>query len=192
MRVLAHIHTMNDEAVIEQALEGLRRQTRPPDAIVIVDNASIDSTLDRTFPETATILRNPVNLGTSGTIRIGFDHALRHGFDWTWVFDADTVPEPDALEKLLVFYEQLSTLQQQRVCFLAGWPLRADGEAKQPAMSLAGETLEFIPFTSCTTALSATTSGVRQAPRRGFTGWVHCALPHMKRRPSAPITACAT
>ena len=51
MRVLGHIHTMNDAAVIEQALEGLRRQTRPPDALLIVDNASTDATLDRIFPK---------------------------------------------------------------------------------------------------------------------------------------------
>src|SRR5437870_11256783 len=98
MRVLAHVITFNDAAVIEQALDGLRRQTRPADAILIVDNASTDATLDRPFPENATIIRNPENLGTSGAIRIGFAYAVDRGFDWTWVFDADSVPEPDALE----------------------------------------------------------------------------------------------
>src|SRR5215471_6459196 len=34
MRVLAHIHTLNDADVIEQALGGLLRQTRQPDGIV--------------------------------------------------------------------------------------------------------------------------------------------------------------
>src|ERR1700730_2219295 len=108
MRVLAHIHTMNDAAVIEQVLDGLRRQTRPADAILIVDNASTDATLDRTFPENVTIIRNSENLGTSGAIRIGFAYALQHGFDWTWVFDADSVPKTDALEKLIAFLQRLS------------------------------------------------------------------------------------
>ena len=146
MRVLGHIHTMNDAAVIEQALEGLRRQTRPPDALLIVDNASTDATLDRIFPETATIIRNAENLGTSGAIRIGFDHALKHGFDWTWVFDADTVPEPEALERLLDFFDRLPRAEQERVCFLTGWPLNAAGEAKQPAIRLGEAGLEFIPL----------------------------------------------
>ena len=105
MRVLAHIHTLNDEAVIEQLVEGLRRQTRPPDAIIIVDNGSTDKTLDRTFPENVTIVRNSRNLGTSGGVRAGLAHGLEHGFDWTWLFDADSVPEPDALENLLDFYQ---------------------------------------------------------------------------------------
>jgi rhamnosyltransferase len=148
MRVLAHIHTMNDVGVIEQALEGLRRQTRPPDAILIVDNASTDKTLDRIFPETVTVIQNSENLGTSGTIRIGFDHAQKHGFDWAWIFDADTVPEPEALERLLAFFEHLTASQQEGVCFLTGWPLAADGKAKQPAISLNGAGLEFIPLES--------------------------------------------
>src|SRR5271165_3048978 len=108
MRILAHIHTMNDEAVIEQLLDALRRQTRPLDAIVIVDNASTDRTLDRVFPENVTVVRNAENLGTSGAIRIGLAHALEHGFDWTWIFDADSVPELDALENLTAFFERLA------------------------------------------------------------------------------------
>src|SRR5574337_1711230 len=128
MRVLAHVHTMNDAAFIEQALDGLRRQTRPPDAILIVDNASTDGTLDRAFAENVAIVRNPENLGTSGAVRIGFAYALSHGFDWIWVFDADTVPEPQALEKLIGFFERLAPAEQDEVCFLAGWPLTAAGD----------------------------------------------------------------
>ena len=53
MRVLAHIHTFNDADFIEQALEGLRRQTSPPEAIVIVDNGSTDGTVDRSTSQRA-------------------------------------------------------------------------------------------------------------------------------------------
>jgi len=148
MRALAHIHTFNDAAVIEQALEALRRQTRPPDAIVIVDNASTDGTLDKNFSETVTIFRNRNNLGPSGAVQIGLAHALKHGFDWTWVLDADSVPEPDALEKLLAFFEHLPITQQERVCFLASYPLTAAGEVKQQPVSLERPALEFIPLAS--------------------------------------------
>ncbi len=146
MRILAHIHTMNDIAVIEQLLEGLRRQTRPPDAILIVDNASTDGTLDRTFPERVTIIRNPENLGTSGAIRIGFAYALQHEFDWTWVFDADSVPEPDALEKLLAFFAQLSSVERERVCFLACRLVNAEGEVRHEPITFAGPTIKHAPI----------------------------------------------
>jgi rhamnosyltransferase len=147
MRVLAHVHTLNDEKVIEQVLDGLARQTRPVDAIVLVDNASTDRTLDRTFPDNLTIIRNPKNLGTSGPIRTSLAHALEHDFDWTWVFDADSVPEPDALEKLLAFFEGLPPAKRQQVCFLAGWPLTETGDVKQQPITLE-RALDLIPLAS--------------------------------------------
>jgi GT2 family glycosyltransferase len=118
MRVLAHIHTLNDAAFIDRPLEGLQRQTRRPDAIIIVDNGSTDATLNRAFPDNVIIHRNPTNLGTSGAIRIGFSYALEHQFDWVWILDADSVPEPEALERLLAFFESLSPAEQGQVCFL--------------------------------------------------------------------------
>lgn len=148
MRVLAHIHTMNDEAVIEQALEGLRRQTRPPDGIIIVDNASIDATLYRTFPKSTTVVRNSLNLGTSGAIRVGFTHALEHQFDWTWVFDADSVPEPDALENLLAFFERLLPSEREQVCFLACRLVNAENEPRQWPMSFTDSTIKDTPIQS--------------------------------------------
>jgi rhamnopyranosyl-N-acetylglucosaminyl-diphospho-decaprenol beta-1,3/1,4-galactofuranosyltransferase len=138
MRVLAHIHTFNDADVIEQALEGLQRQTRQPDAIVIVDNASTDATLDRTFPEQVAIVRNPMNLGTSGAIRAGFAHGLEHGFDWVWIFDADSVAEPDALENLLAFFARLPPSAQEQVCFLGCQATASGGEDKDQQMIFEG------------------------------------------------------
>jgi rhamnopyranosyl-N-acetylglucosaminyl-diphospho-decaprenol beta-1,3/1,4-galactofuranosyltransferase len=119
MRVLAHIHTHNEAAFIEQALDGLQRQTRRPDAIVIVDNVSTDGTLDRPFPEHVTVIRNSTDLGTTGSVAVGLSYGLKDGFDWTWVLDADSVPEPDALENLLAFFERLSSSEREQVCFLA-------------------------------------------------------------------------
>ena len=113
MRVLAHIHTHNEADFIEQALNALQRQTRPPDAIVIVDNLSTDGTLDRTFPPNVTVIRNSVDLGT-GRVRLGLAYALEQAFDWTWVLDADSVPEPDALENLLGFFERLPLRNRRR------------------------------------------------------------------------------
>jgi rhamnopyranosyl-N-acetylglucosaminyl-diphospho-decaprenol beta-1,3/1,4-galactofuranosyltransferase len=98
MGILAHIHTHNEADFIEQALAGLQRQSRPPDAIVIVDNLSTDGTLDRIFPESVTVIRNPANIGVAGAVAIGLAHALKEKFDWTWVLD-----EPDALANLLSF-----------------------------------------------------------------------------------------
>jgi glycosyltransferase involved in cell wall biosynthesis len=123
MRVLAYIHSFNDGDVIDRALDGVRRQTRPPDAILLVDNASTDGTLDRTFPETVTVIRNPANLGSSGAIPIGFAHALEHDFDWMWIIDADSVPDPEALATLLHEYSGWPASLQEETAFIACLPL---------------------------------------------------------------------
>jgi GT2 family glycosyltransferase len=88
--------------VIEQALGARKRQTRRPDATVSW------TTRPRTRPETGSIrwrqiIRNSTNTGSSRAVGVGLTHALKHGFDWTWILDADSVPEPDALENLLGF-----------------------------------------------------------------------------------------
>jgi GT2 family glycosyltransferase len=108
MRVLAHIHTFNDADIIDQTVDAVLRQTRPVDEILIVDNASTDATTDRPCMTRATLIRHDENLGTSGAVQRGFRYALEHGYDWIWIFDADSLPEPDALETLLDLY--------------AGWP----------------------------------------------------------------------
>jgi len=147
MRVLAHIHTMNDEAVIEQLLRALLNQTRPPDAILIVDNASTDGTLNRTFPDNCTVIRNEENLGTSGTVRTGLAYGLDHGFDWVWIFDADSVPESDVLEKLLAFFERLNPFDREKVCFLAALALMESGQIKEPPLNIGpGARLRHVPI----------------------------------------------
>ena len=101
MRVLAHIHTFNDADIIDAIVAALQKQTRPLDAILVVDNASSDNTLQQPLLKNVTVLRHSENRGTSGAVHTGISYALEHGYDWIWVFDADSLPEPDALEKLL-------------------------------------------------------------------------------------------
>jgi glycosyltransferase involved in cell wall biosynthesis len=45
VRIVGHIHTFNDEEVIDRSLHALLRQTCPVDEIILVDNGSTDGTL---------------------------------------------------------------------------------------------------------------------------------------------------
>ena len=146
MRVLTLIIAYNDYAVIEQALDGLQCQTRPSDAIVIVDNASTDGTAEKSFPDTVAVVRNSKNLGPSGAVRIAFAFAFENGFDWTWVLDADSVPEPDALETLLAFFDALTGPEQERVCFLGSWPASETGGVKQQPIAVERAELKVLPL----------------------------------------------
>jgi rhamnosyltransferase len=122
MKVLAHIHTFNDADVIDRTIDAVLRQTRAVDGIVVVDNASSDCTLERPSLRHATVLRHDKNLGTSGTVATGFRFALEQNYDWVWLFDADSNPEPDALEKLLTLYTGWPPAVQDRIGFLSCLP----------------------------------------------------------------------
>ena len=119
MRILGHIHTLNDEDVIERAIEALARGTYPVAEILVVDNGSTDRTLDRISSRAVTILRHTNNRGTSGAVATGFQYALSKGYDWVWVLDADSVPRKDALEKLVELYSSLSAEAQSEIGILS-------------------------------------------------------------------------
>ena len=138
MRVLAHIHTFNDADVIDQIIETVMRQTRPVDGILIVDNASSDGTLERPSVKQAAILRHPENRGTSGAVHSGFCFALEHDYDWIWLFDADSAPEPEALEKLLDLHAELSPNLQDETAFLACLHYKVEDGVPQHGRVFAG------------------------------------------------------
>jgi len=127
MRVLAHIHTFNDADIIDRTIASVLKQTRPVDDILVVDNASADATLDQPSLTNATVVRHQANLGTSGAIGTGMRFALERDYDWIWIFDADSIPAPDALEKLLALYESWPRSLQVEVGFVACLPCSGDG-----------------------------------------------------------------
>lgn len=127
MRILGHIHTLNDEHVILRSLAALRAQTRPVDEIVVVDNGSSDRTLERLAGQPVTLIRHERNLGTSGSVVTGFRHAIAGDFDWIWLFDADSAPHPDALERLLALYESLDPETRRQTWLLSSFHVEAGG-----------------------------------------------------------------
>mgnify|MGYP001174171613 CR=1 FL=1 len=102
-RVVALVVTWNRRELLAESLRALQSQTRPPEAILVVDNASDDGTaelLSADFPDVR-VIRNPVNTGGAGGFATGLEHALAGECDAVWLMDDDTVPEPGALAALL-------------------------------------------------------------------------------------------
>jgi rhamnopyranosyl-N-acetylglucosaminyl-diphospho-decaprenol beta-1,3/1,4-galactofuranosyltransferase len=91
----------------ETALECVRRlraQTRPPDLVVVGDNASTDGTPEALRAEgwdRLIVLDTGDNLGNAGGIRAAMDHAFATGADAVWILDDDSWPRAGALEALL-------------------------------------------------------------------------------------------
>jgi GT2 family glycosyltransferase len=126
IKVLAYIHTLNDADVIDGTVDALCRQTYPIPEILVIDNASTDGALDRDFPDKVTIIRNNQNLGTSGAVAAGMAYALAHGYDWIYILDADSPPEPQAIENLVECYQSLSPELQASTWWLSSLLKDAD------------------------------------------------------------------
>jgi glycosyltransferase involved in cell wall biosynthesis len=102
-RVCAVVVTHDRKALLERCLQALLEQTRPPDAIVVVDNASADGTaelLARRFPRVIAH-RLPRNEGGAGGFADGIAWALARPFDWIWLLDDDVTADGDCLDELL-------------------------------------------------------------------------------------------
>lgn len=102
-KVAAVVVTYNRKDLLRKCLQALLRQTRPPDEIIVIDNASTDGT-DQIVPKEfsqVTYVRLPDNIGGAGGFHEGMKIAYEKGYDWIWVMDDDGLPEADCLEKLL-------------------------------------------------------------------------------------------
>lgn len=106
--------TYNAANVVGKQLSALLGQTRRLDEIIVVDNGSQDGTLEMLrdqYPE-ITVIGLKENLGIGGALAASLSYsALEKKYDWTWLFDQDSVPEIDALDQLIRGY---STSEGQR------------------------------------------------------------------------------
>jgi glycosyltransferase involved in cell wall biosynthesis len=102
-RVCAVVVTHDRKQLLQRCLEALFDQARPPEAILVVDNASTDGTPDllaRRFPQVASH-RLPRNEGGAGGFAEGMAWALARPFSWIWLLDDDVTADRDCLGELL-------------------------------------------------------------------------------------------
>jgi GT2 family glycosyltransferase len=100
--ICAVVVTHERLALLRECLAALREQTRPPDRILVVDNASGDGTAEfLASQDDVETLRLDENVGGAGGFHAGLRKAHAEGADWAWLMDDDTIPRPDALERLL-------------------------------------------------------------------------------------------
>jgi rhamnopyranosyl-N-acetylglucosaminyl-diphospho-decaprenol beta-1,3/1,4-galactofuranosyltransferase len=103
--VLATVLTHNDPDALATCLAAIARQTRSPDAVLVIDNGSsspASASVDRLTDEScATVLRLSENLGPAGGHAAGLRAFLAGPCHAAWVMDDDCVPEPGCLEAIL-------------------------------------------------------------------------------------------
>lgn len=100
--VCAIVITYNRLDLLRQCLACLRAQTRPLDAIIVVDNASVDGSAEwLRAQEQLIVVTHEVNSGAAGALHTGIRQAYERGFDWFWFADDDLIVPPDLLDTLL-------------------------------------------------------------------------------------------
>jgi len=126
--VTAVVVTYNRRPLLLEALAAVYAQTRAPDAVVVVDNASADDTAAavRTHYPSAELAELAHNTGGAGGFAYGMALALADRADLVWLMDDDTVPGPDALRALL---EARESLPDGPPALIASRVLWTDGRA---------------------------------------------------------------
>ena len=129
--VCAVVVTYNRKELLLKCLESIKKQSKPLDAIYLIDNASTDGTphilkennyIKEIPPETLQnpwenmfIIKNSTNkndlklhyvrihenTGGAGGFHEGIKRAYKKGYDWLWLMDDDTLASNNSLNNLL-------------------------------------------------------------------------------------------
>jgi rhamnopyranosyl-N-acetylglucosaminyl-diphospho-decaprenol beta-1,3/1,4-galactofuranosyltransferase len=126
----------------------LKNQSRKPDRILIVDNASTDDTAE--CLDSAGWLNDPCvelfvlkkNLGGAGGFAAGMQHALKRGAESLWLMDDDGHPANDSLGMLL------ETLEHRQLDAVSPMQIDIDDPTLPafPVYDPAGRRIERLPF----------------------------------------------
>lgn len=105
MKIAAVVVTYNRLELLKQCAECVLAQAAPCE-LLVVDNASTDGTGEwarELADENPRVhyLNTGVNLGGAGGFNLGMRWAAEKGYSHIWLMDDDTLPKPDALERLL-------------------------------------------------------------------------------------------
>ena len=99
--VAAVVVTYNRLTDLKLCLDSLRRQSRPLDALFVINNGSTDGTAEWLATQPDLAVTTQANLGGAGGFATGIQTAYDAGHTWLWCMDDDCLAAPDALERLL-------------------------------------------------------------------------------------------
>lgn len=134
--VTAIIVTYNRKTLLLRCLAAIVNQTRRPDRIIIVDNASTDGTCELLKSDgwlqcqNFELLSLDDNTGGAGGFAEGLKHAVETGTEWAWMMDDDAVPHREALENLLNRKLNKGNIYASTAvsCSKLSWPMVPEGQ----------------------------------------------------------------
>jgi GT2 family glycosyltransferase len=97
----AVVVTYNRLELLKGCLKSLREQTKPLDAIIVINNSSTDGTQEwLDAQQDLTVIHQDNGGGAAGFYR-GMKEAYQMGFDWIWMMDDDVDPLTNCLEEMI-------------------------------------------------------------------------------------------
>ena len=96
MTILAAIVTHNRSALLGRCIDHVQAQSRPPDGLIVINNASTDDTEAMLRRRGVPFITQP-NVGGAGGFNRAIRYALENGFEAVWLMDDDGYPEAGAL-----------------------------------------------------------------------------------------------
>ena len=81
-KVIAVVVTYNRQALLSECIAALRKQSRPLDAILIINNGSTDGTEAWLTQQPDIIFINQNNAGSSGGFSTGIKWAYENKYAW--------------------------------------------------------------------------------------------------------------
>ena len=94
------IPAFNESGAIAGVIEEVR-QVLPGTAVLVVDDASVDGTVERAKSAGANVLRLPYHLGLGGCVQAGYKLAYELGYDYVIRVDGDGQHDPKYIPELL-------------------------------------------------------------------------------------------
>lgn len=162
-RVLVIVPAYNEEESLPNLLRELRACGHD---VVVVDDASKDSTSSVVIREGAKLLPLAANLGIGGAVQTGFKFAVRNGYDVVVQLDGDGQHDPKWLSAVLA---PIANGEADCVIGSRYVPGNPDLDYKTPLMRRVGMYFSTtILFLATGLRISDTTSGFRALSRPAF------------------------
>ena len=132
-KIICIVVTYNRKELLRECLDALLAQTLLPDEILVFNNHSTDGTETLFVPgaeydqERIRLVTSDSNLGGAGGFSAGIKLAAEEDCEWLWIMDDDSVPEPEALQRLMHAADFLQR-QKEPAGFLASFVYGPQGE----------------------------------------------------------------
>lgn len=117
----AVVVTFNRLALLKGCIDSLRKQTKPLDAIIVINNSSTDGTQQWLDEQADLIVIHQENGGGAAGFYRGMKEAYVRNYDWIWLMDDDVDPLLNCLEEMISsnaqYQNQFDVLQPDRKFF---------------------------------------------------------------------------